>query len=937
MERRMDYKTTLNLPTTEFPMKANLTQREPVQVAQWLSQRTYEAMLAQRKASTPFVLHDGPPYANGHIHFGHILNKVLKDIVVKSRAMAGYYTPFIPGWDCHGLPIELAVEQELGGRDAKRPVIETRQACRHYAEKFVAIQRDEFQRLGCFGAWDEPYRTMDFSYQATIAREFANFLESGAVYSGNRPIHWCVSCQTALAETEIEHESHTSPSIYVKFRLNDAAALQQQWQVGALPIFMVIWTTTPWTIPANLAIAMHPELQYVAVEVNGELWVVAEARLAAMMAEIGVTEFTVRATFAASQLAGRVAQHPLLDRESKILLGELVTTEAGSGEVHIAPGHGHDDFEVGRAHGLEPFAPIDNGGKFTSAVGLDWLVGQFVWKANPLIIERLRECGALVASAKIEHQYPHCWRCKNPVVFRVTEQWFVSMAATQLRDQALQAIETVRWVPQWGSNRITGMLANRPDWCISRQRSWGVPIVAVRCASCGGRSTSPAFVRKVADRIAAEGADCWYVHPLEELMPQGFTCAHCQAAGPFEKEYDILDVWFDSGSSFAETVEHRLGIKGPADLYLEGSDQHRGWFHTSLLISIGTRHRAPYRTVFTHGFVVDGQGKKYSKSAKNYVPPEKALNQYGAEVLRLWVAAEDYTNDIRVSDEIMTRLVESYRKIRNTWRFLLGNLGDFDPQRDSVAHAQMDELDRWILHECNQLVARCRRAYEDYQFYQVYQAVNAFCVVQLSARYCDIAKDRLYCDGKGDLGRRATQTAMWFVADTLTRLMAPILSFTAEEVWRYLPGRGVEAGSVFLAALPNEERAWHDEPLASRWQRFWSLREVITKVLEAARAAKAIGNPLDAVVTIECDATTREFLDSFGARLPDLCIVSAIQFGATTGAYRVASDEVAGLSASVAKAQGAKCGRCWKWAPSVGASTQHPELCERCVGVVHGL
>lgn len=931
----MDYKHTLNLPVTDFPMKANLAQREPVQLAAWQAEHTYEVMLAVRKDAPAFVLHDGPPYANGHLHFGHILNKVLKDIVVKSRAMAGCYTPFVPGWDCHGLPIELAVEQELGGRDAKRPVLDTRTACRRYAEKFVAIQRDEFRRLGCFGAWDTPYRTMDFDYQATIAREFASFVEAGAVYSGKRPIYWCVSCQTALAETEIEYDTHTSPSIYVKFALRESADLRTQWNVGAKPVCVVIWTTTPWTIPSNLAIALHPDLTYVAVEVAGEIWIVAEARLAAMMAELGIPEFAVCATHTAQQLAGRSASHPLVERASPIILGEHVTTDAGSGCVHIAPGHGHDDFALGQQHGLEPFAPIDDGGKFTAEVGIDWLVGLFVKKADPLIIDKLRESGRLAFASKIAHQYPHCWRCKNPIVFRVTEQWFISMEATALREHAMRAIESVRWIPEWGSQRITGMLEKRPDWCISRQRMWGVPIIAVRCKGCGTRGTTPAFVRRVAERIAHEGADCWYIRPLSDLLPSDYTCAQCKKSGPFEKEYDILDVWFDSGSSFATVVEQRMGVKGPADLYLEGSDQHRGWFHTSLLVGVGTRGVPPYRTVFTHGFVVDAQGKKYSKSAKNYVPPDKVLNQYGAEILRLWVSAEDYTTDIRVSDEIMTRLVESYRKIRNTWRFVLGNIGDFSPATDAVPYAQMDELDHWLLHECNQLVARCRRAYDEYQFHQVYHAVNAFCVVQLSARYCDIGKDRLYCEAKSGRERRATQTALWLAGDLLTRLMAPILSFTAEEVWHHLPGRGAQAGSVFTAELPAAQAEWQRDDLAARWQRFWGLREVANKALEAARAAKAIGNPLEAALTIHCDADTRTFLDSFGAaRLPDLMLVSSVIFGATSGAFVVTSEDVANFAVSVANAPGAKCARCWKWSPSVGASEQHPEICARCVVVV---
>lgn len=928
----MDYKSTLNLPQTAFPMKAELAQREPLMVERWREGRVYDAMLAARKLAPPFVLHDGPPYANGHIHFGHILNKVLKDIVIKSRAMAGAYTPFLPGWDCHGLPIELAVEKGLGGRHRDHDVIAVRKACRAYAEQYIHIQREEFRRLGCLAAWETPYCTMDFRYQAEIARRFAAVVERGAVYSGRRPIYWCPSCQTALAEAEVEYATHTSPSIYVKFPLTDIDDLRARWGIGDPPVFVVIWTTTPWTIPANLGVALHPDLSYSAVAVDREVWIVAEGRCEAMFRDIGRTDYRVLGPVRSADLERRHARHPLVDRPSLVMLGTMVTLDAGSGCVHVAPGHGEEDFALGMTYGLEAFAPIDDRGAFTPDVGLPWLVGMNTGTANPRILEALRAEDRLIHAGKVEHQYPHCWRCKQPILFRVTEQWFVSMESTGLRRAALAAIDAVTWIPAWGRARIHGMMENRPDWCISRQRSWGVPLIAVRCGACGARSTTADFVRRVADRIATAGADCWYTEPLSALLPPEYRCPHCHESGAFTKEYDILDVWFDSGSSFAAVIRQMLGMQGPADLYLEGSDQHRGWFHTSLLVGLETEGVAPYRSVLTHGFVVDGEGKKYSKSAKNYLPPDQVLSRYGAEILRLWVAAEDYSGDLRVSDEIITRLADAYRKIRNTWRFLLGNLHDFSPARDRVPYAALESLDRWILAESNRLVVRCRRAYDGYEFHHVYHAVNTFCTVQLSARYLDICKDRLYCEGAASVTRRAAQTTMWCVGETLVRMMAPILSFTAEEVWDHLPGGGTEQGSVFLAPLPTIVAEWSDDPLIARWNRLWEVREIVNKSLETARAEKRIGNALGAMVTIACPEESRGFLASFGPQLADLLIVSEIRFD--TGPEAAAGETAGDVVVQVAPAAGKKCVRCWKWSRAVGTHAGHPELCERCTTVV---
>ncbi|MBI4367624.1 MAG: isoleucine--tRNA ligase [Deltaproteobacteria bacterium] len=948
----MDYKSTLNLPKTDFPMKADLPAREPAQVAAWLSARVYERMRARRQGGPRFVLHDGPPYANGHIHFGHILNKVLKDIVVKSRAMAGCDTPFIPGWDCHGLPIELQAVKELCGVRGSRSEVgasnfeprtsnQIRQACRAYAERFIAVQREEFQRLGCFGLWDAPYRTMDYAYQAAIAREFATCVERGLVYTGLKSIHWCASCRTALAEAEIEYENHASPSIYVKFLLREAEDLCREAGIQQLPVSLVIWTTTPWTIPANLGLALREDYSYVLVEVQtandgqrtAELWIVAETLLPTIVETIGARPHAIRGRVRAADLERRHARHPLLPRDSLVVLAEHVTLEAGTGVVHIAPGHGQDDFLVGQRYGLPPLSPVDAAGRFTAEVGIPSLVGQSIWKANPAIIEFLREAGALVHAGQIAHQYPHCWRCKKPILFRATEQWFIGMEAGDLRRRAVAAIDQVEWIPPWGKNRILGMLENRPDWCISRQRIWGVPIIAVTCEACGKRSTSATLVRHVAERFESEGADAWFAHPIETLLPRGYACAYCKTEGPFRKETDILDVWFDSGISFAAVLESQAGLAPRADLYLEGSDQHRGWFHSALLLGVGTRDAPPYRTVLTHGFVVDHEGRKYSKSAKNYVPPETLLNKYGAEVLRLWVAAEDYRNDIRVSDEIVARCAEAYRKIRNTLRFLLGNLADFDPARDAVPETELPDLDRWVLEHARRVIARCRAAYEAYEFHVVYHALSVFCTVELSSFYLDIVKDRLYCEAAAGGLRRAAQTACWRIAEQLTRLMAPILSFTAEEVWGFLPKQGAAADPVFLADLPSA-----DGPLnaarAARWERFRALRGEAAKALEAARKAKAIGSALEARLVIAAEGETRAFLASFGADLADYCIVSEVVFGTPRGEFVLQSEVVPGLVIGVEKMTAAKCARCWKLNASVGCHPTHPDLCSRCTRVV---
>ncbi len=933
-----DYKSTLNLPATDFPMKAALAQREPEMLKRWDDLKVYHRMVERNPEAHPFVLHDGPPYANGHVHLGTMLNKILKDIVVKFKNMSGYRCEFVPGWDCHGLPIELAVERATKSREKRMPPEAIRAACRKHAEKFIGIQREEFKRLGCFGRWEKPYLTMSYDYEATIAREFSKFVSGDMVYKAKKPIYWCASCRTALAEAEVEYADHMSPSIFVKFRFEDDAAFRKKWGLADEPIYIVIWTTTPWTIPANLAIALHPDLPYVAARVDGEVWIVAEGLLDNVMEAVNKSYSTIVARPSSRELERRHCAHPLVDRKSLVILGEHVTLEAGTGAVHTAPGHGQEDYDVGMRYGLEPLAPIDDGGCFTKEAKLPWLTGLYVEDANEPIIDHLRSGGALVASKKLSHSYPHCWRCKNPIVFRSTEQWFVSMDKADLRTKALREIDKVQWIPHWGRNRIGGMVEARPDWCISRQRVWGVPIVAVGCSNCGDIHTTPELVEQAARIFEQAGADAWFTEPVERFIPAGFSCPGCGATDPkgFVKEKDILDVWFDSGVSYAAVLENEERITDPADLYLEGSDQHRGWFHTALLTSVATRDRAPYRRVLTHGFVVDGEGRKYSKSAGNYIPPQELIKQHGAEIVRMWVAAEDYRDDIRFSDEILTRLIDSYRKIRNTIRYLLGNLNDFDPATDGVADQKLEEIDRWALSELEHVVERVRKAYDRFEFYQIYHMLNRFCVVELSSFYLDILKDRLYAEKRDGRLRRSAQTALWRIADALVKLMAPIFSFTADEAWQYLPHDGEKRESVFLTSFPPIEKKWRDPSLELRWDRFMKVRTVVTKALEQARAAKAIGNSLAAEVVIEASDDIKAFLAGFGDGLVDLFIVSGVAFGKAEGDFVCASDEVPGMTVAVHPAGGTKCARCWKYSTAVGSHADHPEICDRCYGVITG-
>ena len=923
----MDYKKTLNLPRTKFPMKANLSQREPQQLAEWEKTGLYQKLRRASAGRRRFILHDGPPYANGHIHMGTALNKILKDFIVRSRQMAGFDAVYVPGWDCHGLPIEHNVEKELGSRKQGMGQAEIRRKCRKYAEKFIDIQRNEFKRLGVLGDWDDPYLTMSYEYEATIARECCSFAMDGSLYRSKKPIHWCCSCQTALAEAEIEYADETSPSIFVKFEVADDLGEVDPALAGK-NVAVIIWTTTPWTLPANLAIALHPDFVYAAVDTgDDQLFIMAKELVDKCMPAFGFRSWSIVCELEAAALENKQCRHPLYERNSLIILADHVTLDAGTGCVHTAPGHGREDYEVGLRYGLDVYAPVDEQGRFTDDVG--YFGGQMVFEANAAINAKLRELGVLLAEEKIEHSYPHCWRCKRPVIFRATSQWFISMEKNGLRRKALEAIDRVSWIPAWGRERIYGMIENRPDWCVSRQRAWGVPITVFTCAECGGLVINQEVVERIYRLFLENGADVWFEKDISELIPEGLACPEC-GSKRLEKETDILDVWFDSGVSHAAVLETRSDLHWPADLYLEGSDQHRGWFHSSLLTAVGTRGRAPYEAVLTHGFVVDAEGKKMSKSLGNVVAPKKVIDRYGAEILRLWVSASDYRDDIRISDNILRQLVDAYRRIRNTCRFMLGNLDDFDPRTDCVAYRKMEDIDRFALHLLRQLVEKSAKAYEKFEFHVIHHSLHNFCAVDLSAFYLDILKDRLYTSAPSSTPRRSAQTAIYHILDHLARLMAPILVFTAEEIWRYMPDNGQKEASVHLAGMPAPNPDWHDDELGRRWETILEVRSLVTKALEQARADKLIGHSLDARVSLAVDQKRFELLEPYRAQLRSIFIVSQAELAQGKLEDPDLNHENR-VYVQVKPAEGSKCQRCWVHDLSVGSDDKHPGICGRCI------
>ena len=926
----MDYKKTLNLPQTDFPMKANLAQREPEMLKKWEDMNIYKKIRQMAKGKTPYILHDGPPYANGNIHLGTALNKIIKDIVIKSKNMTGFDGVYVPGWDCHGLPIEHQVDKELGAKKGAMSQVEKRRACRTYAEKYVDIQREQFKRFGVFGEWENPYLTMAYPYEAVTVEEFGKLYLNGSVYKGKKPVYWCATCRTALAEAEVEYADHHTPSIYVKFNfVSDIAQVLPK--LAAQKVAMVIWTTTPWTIPANLAIAVKDDFIYVAVKINDDVMIVAKDMLDYCLDAFGYQgkSYEIIDEFKGAVLEGQKCVHPLIKRNSLLILAPFVTLDAGTGAVHIAPGHGQEDYEIGLEYGLDNYAPVDDAGKFTEDV--EHFAGQFVFDANDSVIKKLDEVGALLGHVPMQHSYPHCWRCKKPIIFRSTEQWFISMEKNDLRKKALECINEVTWIPSWGKDRIYGMVENRPDWCISRQRLWGVPITVFYCAKCKNEVMTREMMDHLVALVEKNGADVWFEKDPKDLMPKHTTCPHCKGT-EFTKEVNILDVWFDSGVSHAAVLEKRPDLSSPCDMYLEGNDQHRGWFHSSLLESVGTRGRAPYKNVLTHGFVVDGEGKKMSKSVGNVIGAEEAINKYGAEILRLWVAAEDYTDDIRISEEILKRLMEAYRRIRNTSRFILGNLYDFNMDKDAVAYEQMSELDRWALHRLQEVIKRVTEAYERYQFHVVFYTLYNYCTVDLSALYLDVLKDRLYTNKAASAVRRSGQTAMFIILNAMTRLLAPILTFTSEEVWAAMPDWTNKEDSVHLAQFPEVSGTFFNADLGERWKAMIDAKSEIAKAVEHARKEKIVGHSLDARITIAAPEKLRELFAAHLEDLKALLIVSQLQLADEQDiAAPFRSAEIEGLMVGVEKARGAKCERCWIYDESVGADAQHPTICARCL------
>ena len=927
MAEPLELKKTLNLPKTDFPMKASLPQNEPKQLAAWQEANLYERILEVRKGKPLFVLHDGPPYPTGEIHLGTGLNKILKDLVVKTKSMAGHYAPYVPGWDCHGLPIETQVEKELGGK-GKVPPAEFRRLCREFAARYVEQHKKDFKRLGIFGRWNDPYLTMNFGYEAIIAGALLDFMEKGYVYRGRKPVYWCIYDSTALAEAEVEYEDHTSPSIWVKFPVvgggqGDAAKIGQD-------VSAVIWTTTPWTIPHNRALAFHPDFDYAVIETEKGALLLAADRVAALQAESEIKEARVRATIKGRDFEGMKFQHPFLPIQVPGILATYVTLDQGSGIVHTAPGHGADDFNSGQKYGLEIYAPIDDRGVYVE--GLPEYKGKDIFAANSIIVNLLADHGALLANHPYKHSYPHCWRCHNPVIFRATEQWFIKMdqaahgADKTLRQEALEEIRGVKWIPAWGEDRMYEMIAERPDWTVSRQRFWGVPIIVFYCDVCGTRLEDFNALRNVVKWFEKEGADAWYKHSAEELLPPGFKCP-C-GASQWRKENDILDVWFDSGSSHLAVLK---GAEWPADIYLEGPDQYRGWFHSSLLIGVGARDHAPYRGVVSHGWTLDEHGRPMSKSLGNALYPIEICERWGADLLRLWVASVEYQADVKMSERVMTQLSEAYRKIRNTFRYGLGNLFDFNPSRDAVPNDQLDEMDQWMLERTADLVKKCREWYASYDFHRVYHALHDFCIVDLSAFYYDILKDRLYTKAAKNKSRRSAQTAIWKITSALVRLAAPVLVFTAEEIWKYLPRTSGERESVHMTVFP-EEQALRTRIAASKiatWELLSRVRSEVLKALEIARNEKKINSGLEAKVLLNAELELKAKLKLYLSVLPSLFIVSQVDFlPAGAGDYR--SDAIPSLEVTIHKADGKKCERCWNYSIHVGENKRYPTVCERC-------
>jgi len=927
----MDYKSTLNLPKTDFAMQAGLPKKEPVMLEKWYEDKIYETVIEKNEGKPLYVLHDGPPYANGDIHLGTALNKTLKDFIVRYKNMAGFKSPYVPGWDTHGLPTELKARKKAGVSNASTiSDVELRQICREYALSYLDEQRNSFKRLGGIGEWDNPYITLVKEFEAKQIEIFSEMATKGFIYKGLKPVYWCPSCETALAEAEIEYAEDPCHSIYVKFQVTDDKGLLTALGADLNKTYFVIWTTTTWTLPANVAICVGPEFEYALIQCDGEFFVMASALAETAMQAAGKTEYEILGTMKGIDLEYMKTQHPFLDRKSIVIVGDHVTLESGTGCVHTAPGHGVEDYTVCHDHYPEipVVVPVDSHGRMTEEAGFS--AGLTTDEANKVIAQHLEDSGNLFALQKIIHQYPHCWRCKTPVLFRATEQWFCSVDA--IKEQALEAIKGVEWIPGWGEERISSMVRDRNDWCISRQRRWGVPIPIFYCKDCGEPLISKEAMQAVADLFREVGSDVWYAKEASEILPEGFKCAKC-GCGSFNKEHDIMDVWFDSGVTHAAVCDERDYLHWPADLYLEGADQYRGWFQSSLLTSIAWRGKAPYKAVVTHGWVVDGQGRAMHKSLGNGIAPQEIIDKYGADILRLWVASSDYHADIRISPEILKHLSDAYRKIRNTARYILGNLADFNPDTDSVPVSDMLSIDKWALNRLDQLNRKVRASYDKFEFHQVYHAIHNFCVVDMSNFYLDVIKDRLYTEKKDSTERRAAQTAMYIILDAMTRLLAPILAFTTDEIWLSMPHcSDSDARHVVYNEMPKLVSELTGEAVSEEfvaaWDKIHDIRDVVKKALETARAEKKIGASLDAKVTLFCTGELYDFLKSVENELSTVFIVSQTEI--VNGEGGTHTDEALGLSVLVEKAEGEKCMRCWAYSSTVGSDPDHPELCARC-------
>jgi isoleucyl-tRNA synthetase len=940
MSKPLELKETINLPQTSFPMKANLPQNEPKWLEKWNREDLYGQIRASRKNAPVFTMHDGPPYANGRIHLGTALNKILKDMIVKSKTLEGYNAPYLPGWDCHGLPIEIKVDKELGPKKARMSTVEIRQACRRYAEKYVDLQRQDFRRLGVLGEWDHPYLTMNFEYEALIVEAFLKFLEQGYVYRGLKPVYWCTHCQTALAEAEVEYEEHRSRSIYVRYPLlSDPTAIDAK--LAGRTVFVVIWTTTPWTLPASMAVAFHPDFEYVAVESKeGDVYLMESRRFEPTTAATGLDARNMMARVPGRKFERLEFQHPFLERRVLGVLAPYVTAEDGTGCVHTAPGHGREDYATGTAYGIETYCPVGVAGEFLE--GLPEYKGKKIWEANEPIIELLKLCGVLVGEPGfLTHSYPHCWRCHHPVIFRAANQWFINIDHRQLRQRTLEEIKKVQWIPEWGEPRIYNMIETRPDWCISRQRVWGVPITVFHCTRCEKPLIDPPefgarLAQKTLDIFRREGSDSWYKYPVEELIPAGTTCPGCGGTR-FRKETDIIDVWFESGTSHYAVLGRRPDLPWPSDVYLEAGDQYRGWFHSSLLVGMCTHGAAPYRTVLTHGWVLDAQGRAMSKSLGNVIEPMDIIKVHGAEVLRLWAASLVMGEDISISEEMIVRLSEAYRKLRNTFRFCLANLYDFDPKRDMVRGEALEEIDSWALARTADVLEKVGAAYKAFEFHKVYRTLYDFATVDLSAFYLDILKDRLYTAPAKSTRRRAAQTVLYRIADALVRAVSPLLCYTADEIWSHLPAPAdgtPREPSVHMATLTPPEKlregisAKHVASLEN-WPRLAAVRGEVLKALEAARVAKQIGASLEARVILHAEGELAALLKQYEPFLRYLFIVSQVELTAGTVEGPVAS-ELSGLSVKIERASGRKCDRCWNYSEHVGEDARYPAVCERC-------